>query len=151
MDYKSYITSQEWRLKHPIFLKKAGYRCSMFPWLKVGRGRRYNCHHMHYRNLGDERYRRDIICLSPFAHNVIIHGLASGFKRPSQQKNYPNTAQKILHLWCVLPIVLKVLAVSGVIYVGTMFIHSQTPQQAVAQFKPNPHCAMPKFKKFCHK
>jgi hypothetical protein len=38
----------------------------------------------------------DVICLCPFAHSFIIHGLLSGFKRPSQQRKYPNKAQAIL-------------------------------------------------------
>jgi len=112
MKCSSYITSSEWRSKHPVFLKQSYYRCAMFSFIKVGKKARYNVHHMNYKNLGDERLWVDVICLSPFAHSFIIHGILSGFKRPSQQKNYLNTAQKLVHAWCCLPGLLRgVLAV----------------------------------------
>jgi hypothetical protein len=52
MDYRSYITSTEWRSKHKDFLKSSHYRCAFFPWVKVGKKHRYNVHHMNYKNLG---------------------------------------------------------------------------------------------------
>lgn len=107
MNYKHYITSQEWRLKHKDFLKSSHYRCAFFSWIKVGKKHRYNVHHMNYKRLGDERLWHDVICLCPFAHSFIIHGLLSGFRRPSQQKNYPNTAQRLAHAWCCLPVILR--------------------------------------------
>jgi hypothetical protein len=112
INYKHYIISTEWRSKHKDFLKTSHYRCALFPWVKVGKKHRYNVHHMNYKNLGSERLWVDVICLCPFAHSFIIHGLLSGFKRPSQQKNYPNTAQRLAHAWCCLPVWLRgVLAV----------------------------------------
>lgn len=107
MDYRSYITSNEWRSKHKDFLKSSHYRCAFFPWVKVGKKRRYNVHHMNYENLGSERLWVDVICLCPFVHSFIIHGLLSGFKRPSQQKRYPNTAQRLAHAWCCLPVLVR--------------------------------------------
>ena len=107
MKCSSYITSSEWRSKHPVFLKQSYYRCAMFSFIKVGKKARYNVHHMNYKNLGDERLWVDVICLSPFAHGFIIHGILSGFRRPSQQKNYPNTAQRLAHMWCCLPVMLR--------------------------------------------
>jgi hypothetical protein len=95
MNYSSYITSTEWRSKHKEFLKKSHYRCAFFPWVKVGRKGRYNVHHMNYRNLGNERLWVDVICLSPFAHSFIIHGVLSGFRRPSQQKKLPKYGSKV--------------------------------------------------------
>jgi hypothetical protein len=107
MNYKTYITSTEWRSKHKDFLKSSHYRCAFFPWVKVGKKHRYNVHHMNYENLGSERLWVDVICVCPFAHSFIIHGLLSGFKRPSQQKRYPNTAQRLAHAWCCLPVSLR--------------------------------------------
>ena len=107
MDYRNYITSNEWRSKHKDFLQGSRHRCALFPWVKVGKKHRYNVHHMNYKNLGSERLWVDVICLSPFAHSFIIHGLLSGFKRPSQQKTYPNTAQRLAHFWCCQPVILK--------------------------------------------
>ena len=111
LNYREYIVSPEWRGKHPKWLKGSGYRCSMFPWIKVGKGRKYHCHHMHYRNLGKEELWEDVIILSPFAHRHIIHGILSGYKRPSQQKEgYPNNLQTLAHLWCLTPHSLKAIA-----------------------------------------
>jgi hypothetical protein len=107
MNYKSYITSAEWRDKHKNFLKHSHYRCAFFPFIKVGKKARYNCHHMNYENLGDEQLWVDVICLCPFAHSFIIHGLLSGFRRPSQQKNYPNKAQQFAHFWCCQPVLIR--------------------------------------------
>jgi hypothetical protein len=107
MNYKTYITSTEWRSKHKDFLKSSHYRCAFFPWVKVGKKHRYNVHHMNYENLGSERLWVDVICVCPFAHSFIIHGLLSGFKRPSQQKRIPNTAQRLAHAWCCLPVSLR--------------------------------------------
>lgn len=107
MNYSQYIVSNSWRSKHPQFLKQSRYRCAMFPFVKVGKKHRYNVHHMNYINLGNERLWTDVICLCPFAHTFIIHGLLSGFRRPSQQRNYPNTAQRLAHMWCCQPVILR--------------------------------------------
>ena len=106
-NYRAYITSSEWRDKHKGFLKRSHYRCSFFPFIKCGKKARYNCHHMNYENLGDEELWVDVIVVCPFAHSFIIHGILSGFRRPSQQKNYPNTAQKLAHFWCCQPVLLR--------------------------------------------
>lgn len=106
-NYTEYITSQEWRSLHPIFLEKSKYRCSMFPWIKCGKGKPYNCHHMNYDNLGCEELWKDVVVLSPFAHQWIIHGILSGVKRPRQQACYPNKWQKAAHLWCCTPVALR--------------------------------------------
>lgn len=106
-NYRNYITSPEWRSKHKDFLAKSHYRCSMFSFVKVGKKARYNIHHMNYNCLGNERLWDDVICLCPFAHTFIIHGLLSGFRRPSQQKNYPNTSQRLAHAWCCSPVILR--------------------------------------------
>lgn len=117
MDYKTYITSPEWRNKHKGFLKRAHYRCS-FSLLPIGKTIKgkyfgYAIHHMNYQRLGDERIWEDVIPLHPFIHRWIIHGLLSGFRRPSQQKNYPNKVQQLAHFWCCQPVVLRgVLAVA---------------------------------------
>lgn len=105
MDYRSYIVSPEWRGKHKEFLKRSRYRCAFFPLLSVKK--RYNCHHMNYENLGSEQLWVDVVVLHPWIHKWIIHGLLSGFKRPSQQKNYPNAAQRLAHFWCCQPPLLR--------------------------------------------
>lgn len=73
----------------------------MFPWIRIGKGHRYAVHHMHYRNLGNERLGRDVVPLCPFAHDFVIHGVLAGFKSAGKQRSYPNLAQKALHFWCV--------------------------------------------------
>lgn len=121
-NYRNYITSSEWRSKHKDFLKASHHRCAMFPWVKVGNKARYNVHHMNYKRLGNERLWDDVICLCPFAHSFIIHGVLSGFRRPSQQKNYPNTAQRLAHAWCCLPVMLRamlaVVLVINIVLIG---------------------------------
>jgi hypothetical protein len=107
MNYREYIVSSEWRDKHKEFLRRSHYRCSFFPIIKCGKKARYNVHHMNYDNLGDETLWVDVIVVCPFIHNFIIHGLLSGFKRPSQQKNYPNAAQRLAHGWCCQPVLLR--------------------------------------------
>lgn len=102
MNYREYIISKEWRQKHKAWLVRSHYRCSMFPWLSLKKA--YNIHHMNYRNLGQEKLYRDVIPLSKFAHSFVIHGILSGFKRPSQQTKYPNKAQQIAHAWCCVPV-----------------------------------------------
>lgn len=127
-DYRNYIISPEWRLKHKGFLKQSHYRCAMFPWIKVGKKARYNVHHMNYDRLGDERLWHDVICLCPFAHSFIIHGLLSGFRRPSQQKNYPNTAQRLAHAWCCLPVILRsALAVALIVNISLISCSKSPP------------------------
>jgi hypothetical protein len=110
-DYRGYITSPEWREKHKEFLKRSHYRCS-FSLLPIGKKIKgkyhgYAMHHMNYENLGDERLWIDVIALHPFIHRWVLHGILSGFKRPSQQKKYPNTAQQIFHFWCCQPPILR--------------------------------------------
>lgn len=98
--YRSYITSELWYAKHPNWLKAVGYRCSLLPWVKIGKGKLYRIHHLNYQNLGNERLRRDVIPVCPFAHDFIIHGVLSGFKPAGKQREYPNSAQRLVHLWC---------------------------------------------------
>ena len=60
-----------------------------------------------YNNLGDEQLWVDVICVHPWIHKWILHGILSGFKRPSQQKNYPNLAQRTEHFWCCQPVLVR--------------------------------------------
>ena len=98
--YRTYITSDDWYSKHPAWLKAVGYRCTMFPWIRIGKGRPYAVHHMNYKNLGHERLGRDVVPLSPFAHNFVIHGVLAQFKSAGKQGNYPNLLQRTVHFWC---------------------------------------------------
>jgi len=116
MNYRSYISSREWRAKHKQWLKAANYRCAMFPWVRVGqlpKGKyhRYAIHHMHYNSLGRERYWFDVLPLCPFAHDGILHGLLSGYRSASQQKRFPNFAQILVHAWMRIPGVLKEMSI----------------------------------------
>ncbi len=105
MNYKTYIVSPEWRSKHKGWLKRSKYRCAFLPFLSLKK--RYNCHHMNYERLGDEQLWVDVVCVHPWVHKWILHGILSGFKRPSKQKHYPNTAQRLAHAWCCLPVLLR--------------------------------------------
>jgi hypothetical protein len=91
----------------------------MLPWLYIGKVKgkhhAYNMHHTHYRNLGREQLWIDVVPLSKFAHDWIIHGILSGFKRPSQQRNYPNMPQRVAHAWCRLPLLLKWIAICAIV------------------------------------
>ncbi len=103
VNYHEYIKSYEWKNRGRIFLKKVGRRCQVFPWIQL---KYYNIHHCHYKNLGNERWNIDCIVVSPVAHNL-IHSLLAGswsvIQVSEQNKNpknkYPNTFQKIIHLY----------------------------------------------------
>lgn len=101
VDYQTYITSDKWYSKHRTWLAAVGNYCTMFPWVRLGNGYRYVIHHMNYKNLGDECLGRDVVPLCPFAHDYVIHGILAGFKSAGKQRNYPNLAQRLAHLWCV--------------------------------------------------
>lgn len=73
----------------------------------------YRCHHLHYKNLGNEMYWRDVLCLCPFAHDVIIHKWLSGGKRPKDQDVYPNRSQKLFHAYCRLPVPAKYCVIAA--------------------------------------
>jgi hypothetical protein len=83
----------------------------MLPWVKIGKYTsrkygKYNIHHtgVGYRHLGHEELGKDVLPLCPFAH-WLIHGGNMKAKAPWQ----PNIIQKLLHLWCSLPLLLKQL------------------------------------------
>jgi hypothetical protein len=97
--YQTYIVSQEWRSHHPKWLKAVGYRCTLFPWIRIGKGKPYAIHHLHYRNLGHERLGRDVLPLSKFAHEKVVHGLLSNWKSAGKQRSYPNLSQQMMHEW----------------------------------------------------
>ncbi len=102
VNYNEYIVSRQWYSKHPSWLKSVGHRCTMFPWVRIGYGKGgYAIHHLHYSNLGQEKLGRDVVPLSRFAHDYIIHGILSGFKSAGKQRNYPNLAQRLAHIWCI--------------------------------------------------
>ncbi|MCS7076725.1 MAG: hypothetical protein NZ455_08455 [Bacteroidia bacterium] len=112
----AYMNSAEWRLMQRIWLARAGYRCQMFPWKKIGKTvngkyRGYEIHHLHkkaYRRLGKERYKRDVVVLSTFAHQWVYHRILSlGKTTVQKQKKFPNLAQQIMNIWCILPYFVK--------------------------------------------
>ena len=110
-DYYSYIKSDAWRSKHYYWLKQSGNRCSMFPWIRIGKyaTRKYGKYNMHhtgvgYRHLGHEELGKDVLPLCPFAH-WLIHGGNMKAKAPWQ----PNIIQKALHFWCSFPLIIKQL------------------------------------------
>lgn len=106
VNYHEYIKSDAWRGRHSKWLKSFGY-CAALPWLVLGKNpdgtyRAYNMHHTHYKTLGRERLWLDVVPLSIFAHDKIVHGILSGYKKPSEQKHYPNLPQQLFHAWCRL-------------------------------------------------
>lgn len=122
----AYMNSNEWRLMQRIWLARAGYRCQMFPWKKIGktvRGkyRGYEIHHLHkkaYRRLGKERYKRDVVVLSTFAHQWVYHRILSfGKTTVAKQKNFPNLLQRIVNLWCILPYPIKWIWIFFVLFI----------------------------------
>jgi hypothetical protein len=115
VNYHQYIISQEWRSQHPKWLQAVGYRCTLFPWVEIGKGHPYAIHHLHYRNLGHERLGRDVLPLSKFAHEKIIHGLLSWGKSAGQQRYYPNLVQCLVHEWMKQRLWFKSLLVLGLI------------------------------------
>lgn len=97
--YREYVRSDKWRDKHPHWLEQTGKHCTLLL-IPIGQHKRYHpyaMHHLHYGNLGNERLGRDVLPVSEFAHDWVIHGILSGFKRPSQQRHYPNAAQRLAH------------------------------------------------------
>jgi hypothetical protein len=113
VNYHQYIISQQWRSQHSIWLKAVGYRCTLCPWIKIGRGKPYAIHHLHYRNLGQERLGRDVLPVSKFAHEKIIHGILSWGKSAGKQQNYPNLAQSVAHEWMRQRLWFKPLLILG--------------------------------------
>lgn len=126
MNYRDYIRSDRWTGKHSQWLQASDHRCSMFPWLRVGKVgsnyHRYAMHHMSYSNLGKEKYWLDVLPLSPIAHDFVIHGILSGFKSAGQQKSYPNAAQRLAHAWCRIHPIGKVLILIAIASVAGGFI-----------------------------
>ncbi|HEY9610607.1 hypothetical protein [Allocoleopsis sp.] len=122
VNYSHYIQSNEWYRKHKHWLLESNYRCSMFPWIQCGKGKPYRVHHKTYDNVGDEELWKDVIVLSPFAHDFIIHGILSGFKSAGKQKGkYPNRYQKFAHHWCCLPMMCKLLIIAVISFVAAYF------------------------------
>jgi hypothetical protein len=110
-DYYLYMKSDAWRNKHYCWLKQCNYRCSMFPWVRIGKYAskkygKYSIHHtgVGYRHLGHEELWTDVLPLCPIAHWV-IHGGHMKAKAPWK----PNIVQQTLHFWCGLPLLLKQL------------------------------------------
>jgi hypothetical protein len=64
-----------------------------------------DAHHVKYTNFTKELYLRDIIIVGPIVHMLVIHGILSGFKRPSEQIKYPNKAQSMIHWFYRLPLI----------------------------------------------
>jgi hypothetical protein len=115
-DKDAYMNSEEWRLMQRIWLARTRYRCQMFPWKKIGKSVRgrykgYEIHHLNrkaYRRLGKERYKRDVVVLSTFAHQWIYHRILSfGKTTVAKQKSFPNVFQRITNFWCILPYPVK--------------------------------------------
>jgi hypothetical protein len=108
--YDAYISSTLWRNRHPQWLKRTNNRCQLIPFVRVGtvRGKYhgYAIHHLHkeaYKRQGQELWNRDVVVLCPFAHEFIFHWLLSaGKRRVRYQKNFPNTAQRVMNWWCRL-------------------------------------------------
>lgn len=141
-DKDAYMNSAEWRLMQRIWLARAGYKCQMFPWKKIGRSVRgkykgYEIHHLHrkaYRRLGKERYKRDVIVLSTFAHQWVYHRIFSfGKTTVAKQKSFPNVFQRIMNFWCILPNVFKWIwiAFTALLFLLSVLYYSEIIHQRV--------------------
>lgn len=96
-------------------------RCSVFPWLPAK-----HRHHTNYHRYKEEIPWLDLVPVSKTGHWV-IHGLAGGVgwmdKAVTRQNQiarslplttiwkYPNPVQRLLHLWCRIPIPGKVVLI----------------------------------------
>ena len=101
-------------------------RCSVFPWLKA-----QHRHHTNYHRYKEEIPWLDLVPVSKTGHWV-IHGLAGGVgwmdKAVTRQNQiaralplttlwkYPNPVQRLLHLWCRIPIPGKVVLILILVY-----------------------------------
>ena len=86
-EYTSYIQSIEWRGKSNSFLAATGRRCVLYPWKRAT-----HSHHLHYKNLRNEKIVRDCVPLSPQAHKLIhrdiFWNLNGNSKTPSPLRSY---------------------------------------------------------------
>jgi hypothetical protein len=116
--YSNYIQSSQWQSKHPAWLKRSGYRCSMFPWIRCGKfgGKyhKYNVHHTNYKRIGSERFGLDVIVVCPFAHWIIHQILGGSARVRTQRSKYPNLPQRLAHGWCRLPVLFKLLLIGSI-------------------------------------
>ncbi|NEQ25376.1 MAG: general secretion pathway protein GspF [Microcoleus sp. SIO2G3] len=124
--HASYLQSRLWLDRHSDWLRRAHYRCSMFPWVTVGRKARgkycrYHIHHTHYSGnyQRNERLWLDVLPLCPFAHRVIHRGLGGSDRARAQRHRFPNLVQRLAHAWCRLPIAGKII-VLGAVLVGVL-------------------------------
>jgi hypothetical protein len=95
--YRIWITSEEWRILGLYWIDSVGGYCQFLPWVKVGRGKPYNVHHIDslaYSRLGCERLyysgkigtrrgikeerKGDVVVLSTWVHKYIFHRLLAG-------------------------------------------------------------------------
>lgn len=66
VNYRAYIVSKPWREKSNHCLVSTRKHCCLFWGAEAS-----HSHHLHYKNLGDEKNFRDIVPLSRTAHKII--------------------------------------------------------------------------------
>ncbi len=105
-DYYSYMNSNAWRNKHYNWLKQCGYRCSMFPVVRIGKysSKKYGRYNMHHKYNSQFAIRNSLLNCELRTTNCELH------MAPWR----PNIIQKTLHLWCSLPLIFKQLILFGV-------------------------------------
>ncbi len=69
--YLAYLGSDKWRQKSKAFRNVMLNRCCVLPFLKSN-----DAHHMTYANLEHEIFLRDVVPLSNFIHDGIVHPIA---------------------------------------------------------------------------
>ncbi len=106
--YRTYLTSLEWRARRRRILKAWRNRCALFPWMPAD-----HCHHLTYRNLRHEFFWIDCLPLSKFAHDMIhtritIGGVAI---EPFFPKRQPNAFRRrafnvVWRVWSLVSLIL---------------------------------------------
>lgn len=106
--YHEFMYSNKWRQFQKHCLTASHHRCA-FTHVRLTH---YNIHHTHYHTFGGaERYWFDCIPLHPWVHDHIVHGVLSGWKRPRQQRHYPNLPQRVFHSLCRLNLLMRIVFV----------------------------------------
>ena len=142
MKYSNYRNSDAWFGQHEKWLKASKNRCQLFPWVRVGKINRkyhkYNIHHLHrnaYRRQNKEKWNRDVIVLCPFAHKLVFHWLLSGGKKTvSEQKDFPNTQQRVFNWYCrfvgiAVNVPASIWLTSIMFFIGYVFVPDLIQQQ----------------------
>lgn len=67
-EYGDYLKSDYWKEVRGYVGSKAGWHCEVLGCARHGHN--LNCHHITYKNLGDERWG-EVVYVCPYHHNLI--------------------------------------------------------------------------------